>query len=57
MGRANEKIPMFFKTNRVCLIFLRRAWSFRRFRITTGTPSPVFRSLHNNLRRNPFLFL
>jgi len=48
---------MFYKTSRSSLIFLRRAVSFRRLRISTDTPPPELIALHKNLRRNHFPLL
>ena len=49
--------PLFHKTSRAGLIFLRRAMSFRRLRISTGMPPPEFLAQHKNLRRNHFPLL
>ena len=56
-ARRAKFTPMFHKTSRASLIFLRRAVSFRRLRISTDTPPPELLALHKNLRRNHFLLL
>ena len=60
VGFGFERIkltPLFHKTSRASLIFLRRAVSFRRLRISTDTPLPELLALHKNLRRNHFPLL
>jgi len=49
--------PMFHKTSRASLIFLRRAGLFRRLRISPNTSLPELFALRKHLRRNHFPIL